>query len=302
VQLTLLIDPPQDGLTNMAVDEALLAMAAAGELGPVLRFYQWSPATLSLGYFQRYTERAAHPASAACDVVRRASGGGAILHDRELTYSLVLPAGHPLTARAEPLYRAVHQALIDVLAESGGSAGASPSQKLDARFWDDVRSADGSAGASPSQEAYACGDTANQIPQSRTSNPLIRAEPFLCFERRSPGDLVLRASGKTSTNPAAWHKILGSAQRRRHGAVLQHGSLLWGCSPFAPELLGASELAGTDFADTALSDLRGSWSEKLAKVLDFELSPRSSSQQVAVDPWLARAREKFHEPRWLHSR
>ncbi len=166
MHLTLLIDPPQDGLTNMAVDEALLGMAAAGELGPVLRFYQWSPATLSLGYFQRYTERAAHPPSEHCAIVRRASGGGAILHDRELTYSLVLPAGHALTARAEPLYRAVHQALIDVLAERGFAA----------RFWDDVSPANGSAGASPSPAAFACGD-ANRQSLTRIPTPAFLPGP-----------------------------------------------------------------------------------------------------------------------------
>jgi lipoate-protein ligase A len=301
VLLTLLIDPPQDGLTNMAVDEALLAMAAAGELGPVLRFYQWSPATLSLGYFQRYAERAAHPASAACDVVRRASGGGAILHDRELTYSLVLPAGHPLAARAEPLYRAVHQALIDVLAERG----------FDARFWDDVQPSEArDAKISAAGEAFACGDTAEKQahPEANLESSTPSAQrpapnaPFLCFQRRSPGDLVMRASGETSSNPAAWHKILGSAQRRRQGAVLQHGSFIWGRSKFAPEMPGVSELAGTDFAPDFFPSLIRSWSEKLAKVLDFELSLSKNSAQFATDPWLALAREKFHEPSWLQSR
>jgi len=293
VQLTLLIDPPQDGLTNMAVDEALLGMAAAGELGPVLRFYQWSPATLSLGYFQRYTERAAHPPSEHCAVVRRASGGGAILHDRELTYSLVLPAGHALTARAEPLYRAVHQALIDVLAE----------RRLAARFWDDVASANDLAGVSPSQEAFACGDAPRQT-LSPNPNALVsaRPEPFLCFQRRSPGDLVMRANGDRSTEPAAWHKILGSAQRRRHGAVLQHGSLLLARSAFAPELAGLDELAGTDFAVSELAPLVQEWTKKIANVLDFEVQPRGASPGVLMEPWLVPAREKFHEAAWLHSR
>lgn len=126
--LTLLVDPPQDGLTNMAMDEALLSLAAVGQLGPTLRFYGWSPATLSLGYFQRRADRAQHAPSAGCAMVRRASGGGAILHDRELTYSLVLPAGHSLAAQPKPLYRAVHQSLVDLLAE----------QRLDVRFWADV--------------------------------------------------------------------------------------------------------------------------------------------------------------------
>jgi len=56
-------------------------------------------------------------------------------------------------------------------------------------------------------------------------------EPFLCFQRRSPGDVVLGAA-----------KIAGSAQRRRRGAVLQHGSVILGRSPAAPELPGIEDL------------------------------------------------------------
>jgi len=70
---------------------------------------------LSLGYFQAYRDRARHPASAAAAVVRRLSGGGALLHDRELTYSLCLPATHPLARRSPELYEAVHRSLIDAL-------------------------------------------------------------------------------------------------------------------------------------------------------------------------------------------
>ena len=76
----LLLDPPASGAWNMAVDEALLEAAAAdGQC--TLRFYRWAEPTLSLGYFQAYCRPPAPPASAGCAVVRRPSGGGAILHD-----------------------------------------------------------------------------------------------------------------------------------------------------------------------------------------------------------------------------
>jgi lipoate-protein ligase A len=88
----LLLDPPAAGAWNMAVDEVLLDGAAAGSAPPTLRFYQWAPPCLSLGYFQAFDVVDV----AACrrlgvDIVRRPTGGRAILHDRELTYSVALP-------------------------------------------------------------------------------------------------------------------------------------------------------------------------------------------------------------------
>jgi lipoate-protein ligase A len=78
---------------NMAIDEALLN-AAAIEQTPVLRFYQWENPTLSLGYFQSIHEANLD----ACehwglDWIRRPTGGRAVLHDHELTYSIVGPIG-----------------------------------------------------------------------------------------------------------------------------------------------------------------------------------------------------------------
>ena len=105
----------------MAVDEALLHSALQGGL-PSLRFYRWSQPTLSLGYFQHYTDRGLHPPSYDCRVVRRASGGGAILHDHELTYSLTLPVDDRWSARATDLYQQVHSALVWALAAWGVDA------------------------------------------------------------------------------------------------------------------------------------------------------------------------------------
>ena len=110
----LFVDPPCPGSWNMAVDEALLEAAVAGG-DATLRLYQWSEPTLSLGYFQRYDDRNRHDASRDCAVVRRQSGGGAILHDRELTYSLTLPPGHPLSRDATALYNAMHNLFIALL-------------------------------------------------------------------------------------------------------------------------------------------------------------------------------------------
>ena len=95
----------------MAVDESLLRSAAESDR-MTLRFYQWCEPTLSLGYFQRYEDRKKHPHSTNCPVVRRGTGGGAIIHDRELTYSLVVPARLGIHLAASKWYDMVHGAVI----------------------------------------------------------------------------------------------------------------------------------------------------------------------------------------------
>jgi lipoate-protein ligase A len=94
----LLDSGPNIGAYNMAVDEELLARAQAGETMPVLRFYGWDPPAVSLGRFQRM-ESAVN--AEACkrlgfDIVRRITGGRAVLHRQELTYSITARADNPL--------------------------------------------------------------------------------------------------------------------------------------------------------------------------------------------------------------
>ena len=93
----------------------MLLERAQEQAAACLRFYGWSEPTLSLGYFQTYADRQEHPPSLPCAAVRRLTGGGAILHDAELTYSIVLPGTHPLAARRDELYQAVHGCLIEAL-------------------------------------------------------------------------------------------------------------------------------------------------------------------------------------------
>ncbi len=108
------------GAQNMAIDEALLHSAHKEQL-TTLRFYSWKPATLSLGYFQKFADRSCHPPSQSCDIVRRASGGGAILHDRELTYCFATPTKDRF-GDAEEYYLAFHETLVELLAEQGVTA------------------------------------------------------------------------------------------------------------------------------------------------------------------------------------
>jgi len=114
-EMRLIVDPPARGTWNMAVDEAILRNAV--ELGkPTLRFYRWNEPTLSLGYFQKVDDRQRHTASLDCACVRRASGGGAIMHDRELTYSFVAPVRDSRSEETTRWFDLFHETLIEVLA------------------------------------------------------------------------------------------------------------------------------------------------------------------------------------------
>ncbi len=108
-----------DGPANMALDEALLDAVAENPDTAYLRTYAWTIPTLSLGYFQRVADVQNDPRWRSVPLVRRLTGGGAIWHHHELTYALILPAGHPRTRPNTALYRAVHAAIAETLAELG---------------------------------------------------------------------------------------------------------------------------------------------------------------------------------------
>jgi lipoate-protein ligase A len=158
------------GETNMALDAQLLEdVLLSGDLA--LRTYAWARPTLSLGYFQKLEEVAA--SVKGVDVVRRFTGGGAILHQHELTYSIAVPPRHAL-AKLDVVdsYLELTRPLVFWLRGFGLQAG------------------------------FRGGDE----PTRKTAN---------CFAGAACPDLVV--GGK---------KIFGSAQRRKGGAILQHGSLL----------------------------------------------------------------------------
>jgi len=94
------------------------------ESPPTLRLYQWDPPTISLGYFQRYADyESLAPPAGTLAVVRRLTGGGAILHDLELTYSLTLPATHRLLSKGpNRLYELAHDAVMAYLDSLGLTA------------------------------------------------------------------------------------------------------------------------------------------------------------------------------------
>jgi len=101
------------GTLNMAIDRALLLLHAGGKSAPTLRFYQWHPPAVSLGYFQRN-----HGLDlAACrrlglDVVRRPTGGRAVLHLGDLTYALIAGTSDGLPLSVAAVYERINQGLL----------------------------------------------------------------------------------------------------------------------------------------------------------------------------------------------
>lgn len=183
----LLIDPPRDGASNMALDEVLLEGQLAGGVPPTLRLYRWAPACLSLGRFQRGAEvdRAAC-ARAGVPVVRRPSGGRALLHDHELTYALALRADYALLAGADSIlesYRRISAALLAGLRLLGAPVELAPVARR-------------------------------------------RGASAACFD--TPASYELTVDGR---------KLVGSAQARREGALLQHGAI-----PLSPHAARLSAL------------------------------------------------------------
>jgi len=115
----------------MAADEVMLERAAEGESS--LRFYTWDPATVSLGYFQKHAERQANPTLAKYPWVRRCTGGGAIIHEGDLTYAFALSPAVRAGRTAKEWHDRFHEALSAVLQqrriEAQVQGGPRPSQE-----------------------------------------------------------------------------------------------------------------------------------------------------------------------------
>jgi lipoate-protein ligase A len=122
----LMVSDENSGAWNMALDEAILETTASGQQPPTLRLYSWKPACLSLGHAQP-ADNVDRDALAAngWDLVRRPTGGRAILHVDELTYSICAPLDHPLMAGGVlESYRRISAALIRGVQLLGISARA----------------------------------------------------------------------------------------------------------------------------------------------------------------------------------
>jgi lipoate-protein ligase A len=168
-------DQPRSGQWNMALDQAIADAVSVGDVPATLRFYGWEPACLSLGRRQPLDGvDLACCATDGIDVVRRPTGGLAILHADELTYSVALPGDDPrATGAVLDAYRTLSAGLVVGLRLLGADASMNPEDPLGVH--------NGSAA---------------------------------CFEVPSAYEIV-----------AGGRKLMGSAQTKSQGRVLQHGSL-----------------------------------------------------------------------------
>ena len=251
-------DPPAAGGWNMAADEALARQAE--ETNQVLmRLYGWHPHTLSLGSFHRSGDFFETPEVAHLPVVRRPSGGGAIIHGTDLTYGLAVPGCHDWSRGTEKLYAAVHGALVEELCE----------RHLGARMMEAT---------------------------NRESD-----QSFYCFNRRAFGDLVIDDTAGTSLHGN--HKILGSAQRRLAGVVLQHGSLLLHRNP---NVQGKGSHMGLgdvlEARSGSVNDVVDGWLHRVADRLNGELIVESGSSYEKEDRDIASRTERYESEAWLHRR
>jgi lipoate-protein ligase A len=165
------------GCYNMAVDETLLRMVQAGRRPTTVRVYGWKPRAISVGYGQNVLKEIdiEKCRRERVDIVRRLTGGRAVLHDKEVTYSVVAPEDDPLIGGTIPeTYRRIGSALICGLKHVGLAANL------------------------------------HRAASMSRHNPS-------CFSSAGRYEIVYQ--GK---------KLIGSAQRRLDGTMLQHGSLLTG--------------------------------------------------------------------------
>ncbi len=109
----------------MALDEALLNWHSSGAIPPTIRFYGWNPATLSIGYFQQLEKEINMEKVKEKELgfVRRPTGGRGVLHEHELTYSVIVSEQHPaMPASVTEAYRVISTGLLEGFKELGLSA------------------------------------------------------------------------------------------------------------------------------------------------------------------------------------
>ena len=208
----LISDTPRTGAENMAIDDAMLQWCDEQQQ-IALRIYRWSNPTLSLGYFQPWEEWRVY--SAQLFLAQPPISDGARFDSGRI---VAMPGGMDVVRR-----------------RTGGGAIVHHHDWTYSLVvpWDQIK-------LGPTRHLYqwvhaglvkwleVCGFKAHL---QLTSDPASKSAAFLCFQRRTEGDILV-----------GQHKVIGSAQRRGKRSLLQHGSVLLRQSPMALSLLGLTEL------------------------------------------------------------
>lgn len=267
--IRLLIDDPQPGVRNMAVDEAL--MRSAVETGAVtLRFYGWEPGCLSFGRNQ-HARGAYDPAAVAesgFDVVRRPTGGRSVLHHHELTYAVAAPAD--MWGSLRETYCRINRALASGLRDIGVAAECT---------------ADGMA---------------ESAMRARAPRPTARA----CFRDPLPGEVAVR--GRKLVGSAQWRNAGAFLQ---HGSLLlvdeQHvvGSLR---APADGAPIDPEEQTGAISLAELLPELpaRGELATRLARAFErlFDMQVVESRLTAVESSAAAGLEERYADPAWTWRR
>jgi len=250
----LIDDGPAQGAWNMALDRAVQLARSAGEAPPTLRLYTWIRPTVTLGRFQDVAgvDRTAC-AEEGVDVVRRFTGGRGVLHDDELTYSIVAGLDDGVPRGTSASYRMLCGGLVEAYRELGVEAALTPRPRGDgssAACYLHATAADLSLGAlklSGSAQVWHASTVLQHGSFTVTRDVALEARVFRLAERDA-----LRLTEETATIA----ETMGSRPDRETliaavvagverglGVVLEHGE------PSAFEIAAAHELVGETDAD-----------------------------------------------------
>lgn len=246
--------PPDDGAANMARDEAL--MRWSGRTGDAaFRVYAWAAPTLSLGRNQR--ARGCYNLDAArlrgIGFVRRPTGGRALLHHREITYSATLPVADAVAAREA--YEFINDILLDALARLGA--------------------------------------TAKMATAAASLPPGLRP----CFDAPSAHEIVVDD-----------RKLVGSAQWRHEGALLQHGSILirddqhWITELLREDVSGAPTSAATLTDSLGREPSLGEGAAALREALSASVGQVRDFDDQSLEPDVARLVTAYRDDAWTWRR
>jgi len=251
IRWRVLISAPLDGASNMALDEALMLRATRVDEA-VLRVYGWSRPTLSLGRNQvaRHMYDVEGASERGIDFVRRPTGGRAVLHHHEVTYSVTAPVS--LAGSLRESYGAINRLLIHGLRLLGV-------------------------------------DASEADPRGATPKPGI----LPCFVLPSKGEIVARG-----------RKLVGSAQVREDGALLQHGSVLVDDDQLLASTLLVTPAAAPPSAAT-LHELLGrvpSFDEVAAALSSALPDAERLEPDSLLERDARRASARYRDPEWTWRR